>query len=560
MSKKNSESGMKKGKKRQRALVLQGGGALGAYEAGAVHRLVDLLKDDDKNEDKASFDVVAGSSIGAVNAGLLVGKVVELVRRDGYSANSYKVWKETSKNLLDFWQHIADSTNIFHPTFYADLFTNSVPFWAWWQYRKWARTFLNSFYSMFESTGETSGKTEPNSVEFIRKYIQDNYKLSKNVIANSVFAPMYFFLFPDTYEVPAEWENARRYFWSKTAFAFGAPNVLEYSMPQPNMKYNGPNPFFAGSDFFRYNNNPLSDFMKRYWDYDNYKIQTTEGEPRLLVVAVDPQDSTNAVAFDSYERDEQGARYTYYGAIGSKTRVENHGGIEIKHIIASMSTHQRYKYPKFPVTVTDENDKEKKEYRLFWDGAYLSNTPLRQVIHHHRHYYYKVKRKEVPNIQPFIINLYPSVDKSPLVDSDTINDRETDIKFHDRSTYDLKVAEVFSDSFDMIHELKEFAEEQLQNIQDAKKKETLRNRLEEIVKGSKTVGSKNKGGEHRDRNSLFNGRFRVEDPVHVRRKDDKNTVFGKAFDFSSSSIAQLIKQGEKDAEEAYEKMKEEGME
>ena len=42
----------------QRVLVLQGGGALGAYEAGA-------FKGDKENP---LFDIVAGTSIGAINA------------------------------------------------------------------------------------------------------------------------------------------------------------------------------------------------------------------------------------------------------------------------------------------------------------------------------------------------------------------------------------------------------------------------------------------------------------------------------------------------------------
>ena len=51
----------------QRALVLQGGGALGAYEAGVFEVLYYWIKKNiDDNENV--FDVVAGTSIGAINA------------------------------------------------------------------------------------------------------------------------------------------------------------------------------------------------------------------------------------------------------------------------------------------------------------------------------------------------------------------------------------------------------------------------------------------------------------------------------------------------------------
>ena len=54
---------------RQRALVLQGGGALGAYEAGVLGVLCKkLAEEDDVTEDGLLFDIVAGTSIGAMNA------------------------------------------------------------------------------------------------------------------------------------------------------------------------------------------------------------------------------------------------------------------------------------------------------------------------------------------------------------------------------------------------------------------------------------------------------------------------------------------------------------
>lgn len=64
----------------QNALVLQGGGALGAYELGVIHRLLEV--------EDLSFDVVAGVSIGAINASLLVGS------RDDPGVALEAVWDE----------------------------------------------------------------------------------------------------------------------------------------------------------------------------------------------------------------------------------------------------------------------------------------------------------------------------------------------------------------------------------------------------------------------------------------------------------------------------------
>ena len=55
---------------KQRALVLQGGGALGAYEVGVLKVLCKKFLESSGNntENRPLFDIIAGSSIGAMNA------------------------------------------------------------------------------------------------------------------------------------------------------------------------------------------------------------------------------------------------------------------------------------------------------------------------------------------------------------------------------------------------------------------------------------------------------------------------------------------------------------
>lgn len=65
---------------RQRALILQGGGALGAYEIGVLQSIYKHLAKDngiDKKSKRAEsiFDIVAGVSIGAINAGFLIDQI-----------------------------------------------------------------------------------------------------------------------------------------------------------------------------------------------------------------------------------------------------------------------------------------------------------------------------------------------------------------------------------------------------------------------------------------------------------------------------------------------------
>jgi len=82
-------------KKRQRALVLQGGGALGAYEAGAFKALYEFISK--KDDGKPFFDIVAGTSIGAINAAILVSHVIE----------NNNNWKGSVEQLIGFWEYIA---------------------------------------------------------------------------------------------------------------------------------------------------------------------------------------------------------------------------------------------------------------------------------------------------------------------------------------------------------------------------------------------------------------------------------------------------------------------
>ena len=63
---------------KQRALVLQGPVALGAYEAGVFSALYKNLSEKDKlngSKSKPLFDIVAGTSAGAMNAAILVSHV-----------------------------------------------------------------------------------------------------------------------------------------------------------------------------------------------------------------------------------------------------------------------------------------------------------------------------------------------------------------------------------------------------------------------------------------------------------------------------------------------------
>ena len=84
-----------------RALIFQGGGSLGAYEAGAFKAISEQMQirlKAIKKEHEPMFHLVAGTSIGAINAAILVSYVIE-----------NKTWHGAAERIIEFWKYL--STN-----------------------------------------------------------------------------------------------------------------------------------------------------------------------------------------------------------------------------------------------------------------------------------------------------------------------------------------------------------------------------------------------------------------------------------------------------------------
>ena len=99
----------------QRALVLQGGGSLGAYEAGAYQALYERISktDREKGDGKPFLNIVAGTSIGAINAAIIVSYIVE----NG-------TWDGSAQRLNEFWEYLSKESS----------FDQMPGFTAWWDY------------------------------------------------------------------------------------------------------------------------------------------------------------------------------------------------------------------------------------------------------------------------------------------------------------------------------------------------------------------------------------------------------------------------------------------
>ena len=500
----------------QRALILQGGGALGAYEVGTLQEFCHSLAIEDatnskRRKNQPMFDIVAGSSIGAVNAAILVDNVIN---PKDENANNSKIWSDAVDTLDAFYAKISERGGNMHPMWWVDniLLRNAV-FDSFWIYWKNVKQFLKTQNELFYNSIFTLDK-----------------KTVKDHVANSPFLNRFYFnLFPDTWGVPASSELARKYYSYLFSVFLGSPGVLSPAMMQPDLKFLDPLSFTH--IFARFNNSPLVETMKQFCT-SPLKIKTEKNneeiQPRLLIISVDVEDITTPVVFDSFSNKERETdKFSWHSEYGldsdgnPKFRINYDDGIEMKHIESSMATPIRYDYPKFIVTNIQEKNEEE---RTFWDGAFLANTPLRQVMRSHRKYWKdRGEEDNIPDLEIFIVNLYPSVEHGVPTSPDAIQDRQTDLTFHDRTKFQVKIDKMRSNYIDALQKLMPVREKQ----------NTEASKIEK---------------------ALLKGRFKLGRVVYVERKEKSgNTIFAKAFDFSPETIRQLKEEGKSAAEEAFVK-------
>ena len=141
-----------------------------------------------------------------------------------------------------------------------------------------------------------------------------------------------------------------------------------------------------------------------------------------------------------------------------------------------------------------------------------------------------------------LINLHPSKQDYLPSDYDGVVDRKNDIIYHDRTRFDGNVAVLVSDFIRFTKSLIKLSEE------NGVSKEALQKILKAETKAVLLAT-----GKHWRFEDLLTISVDVDYVVRLERKNDSHTVSNKIFDFSKTTIQQLIHDG---YQETKEQMKE----
>ena len=469
---------------KDRALVLQGGGSLGAYEAGAYKALYNWLAKKDKEEGKeksSTFNIIAGTSIGAMNAAVLTSYFVENNTYEGSAERLIEFWRYLSK------QSLAD-TNPWFKFWWDGLHSMNKAFATGEAARRYYSAIEFSLMGVPHVFSPLIPKLDS---KFLNLFGNTWYRFSNEPLKRSLekFAK---FPIATSFE-----DNQPRLILVAVDVADGLPVTFD-SYPQAD-----------GS---------------RKTEYGRYISQEGNEIGFERVIRYDKGiTSDHVMASGSYPVNFDYASLeveTYDPPSANKRRQKDQTGIEISQK-DNVNTYDSY---------------YKKKRRYFWDGGLMSNTPLSQLVLMHRYYWYKIRglREKVPTLGICIVNVHPTRQVQIPIDHDGVVNRNNDITFSDRSHRDEEVLLLISDYVDLVRDL----------IKTGKKNGVKDDVFNELMnRQTKYHGHVLKPRKYKE---IVEGSFDIAEIVRIERKNDENTISDKTFDFSYGTIEKLLQNGYED--------------
>ena len=383
----------------QRALVFQGGGSLGAYEAGAYKAFYELASERDKNigrKDKPLFDIVAGTSIGAMNASILVSYVKEK-----------KTWRGSAERLIEFWEHLATESVV-----------DKMPgFSQWWDYSH----SLNNIVATSESA-----RRYYNTKQFIFTGVPNVFKPSQSLTDKTFLDPSNVWYLYSNEPLKQSLEKFAKF-----------PIATSYEKKEPRL-------LLVAVDVQEGSTVVFDSYEKadgsRKTEYGRYGQEFAHNGNE---------------GFEHVIRYNNGIEVEFVLASGSvpvnydytKIVVENYSN---KHEVKNKNEEGKKSASRYTINKKDH---------YFWDGGIIANTPLREAVLEHRRYCHFVRKSEVPLLRAFIINVHPIRQEYLPTNYDGVVDRKNDLTFHDRTLFDERMVVMATDYVTIIKNLIKLAKD-----------------------------------------------------------------------------------------------------
>ena len=478
---------------KQRALVLQGGGALGAYDAGVVQALYKYLP---ANEDKSGlFDIVAGTSSGATNGSILVSHVAH----NGS-------WQKSIDKLNDFWKHVSTDSDL---RFWFPYIPDKKSWIAYWDMQK---------------------QMYPNSAsgEIARRYYSAKQFLCSGV--PRVYMPKF--------STPCIPLNGFPILDDRFFDNFGVNNTWYLYTNQPlKESLEGYGKFPIATSFNQ--NQPR--LLLVSVDVQEGAVVTFDSYPK------DVQGTRRESGYGEFvlpeNKDPKKGHYRY--------TISYPKGISSEYAMASGSVPINYAYTniddvnKLKTIDNQGNVTFDKIPRYFWDGGILSNTPLRELIQSHKDCWFRVVGNEkdeavVPDLEVYIVDVWPTKEETIPWDHDAVLDRKEDLLLNDKTDYDEKTANIVSDYISLVEKFIDLA--QRHNIQKSE--------IDDILSET-TKRSKHGTGPDRQYRDLINGRFDVNVHRIEREQNAELDIYNKMLDYSTETIQQLMQDGYDDTKKIF---------
>ena len=375
-----------------RALIFQGGGSLGAYEAGAYKAIKEELLQCIKTNGLANepmFHIVSGTSVGAINAAILVSYVKE-----------NKTWEGSDQRLVEFWEYLSTETSV-----------EKIPYFTqYWDF--WHRLDRRI------ASGE-SARRYFSTKEFILKGVPNVFVPKPPLLDYRFFDPLNTWYIQDNKPLKESLEKFAK-FPISTSFEKGEPRLLLVAV---DVQAATPVVFDSyekedgtrKSEYGRYGRIKSEGLMKNQQEMFEHVIRYDDGISSDFVIA----SSSVPLNYD----------YTRLNVQTRTLEIEDHcNDKEIKQSSRSYRNNNT-------------------SLRIFWDGGLLANTPLSQTYIAHIDYWRMVRKLEddIPNLRFSVINLHPAKQEHLPTDYDSVVDRKNDIIYHDRTEFDENIAVLMSD-------------------------------------------------------------------------------------------------------------------